>query len=252
MRIIYLILCKVYGLIITFYEKKFLFQKNLQSQYNINLKGYELIKNTIDLQIIENEKEIKVNKYNSKKIIKKESLNKFLNHLFLERKLADKITERTNYNYSIDFFTSYQNLHIPIQDANGDWYANKWHNDKPFSDNTLKIIIPLNDMSSGNFGGIQILSLNDSKKFQKEETNKFNFFEMKTSLDEFLIFFPKLCYHRAGNPSENLKRNQIMLQLNPSKYWSINSNIYQKQFYLEPKFPLFNYMFEKKNLLKKS
>ena len=37
-----------------------------------------------------------------------------------------------------------------------------------------------------------------------------------------------------------------MIQLNPAKNWSINSNIYEKQFNLEPKFPFFNYMLEKK------
>ena len=60
------------------------------------------------------------------------------------------------------------------------------------------------------------------------------------------FFFPKLCYHKAGNPLPNLKRDQIMIQLNPAKIWCINSKIYKKQFNIEPKFPLINYMLEKK------
>ena len=69
---------------------------------------------------------------------------------------------------------------------------------------------------------------------------------MKSLIDELLIFLPKLCYHKAGNPSLNLKRSQIMIQLNPAKKWSINQNIYKKQFNVEPKFPFFNYMLEKR------
>jgi hypothetical protein len=36
-----------------------------------------------------------------------------------------------------------------------------------------------------------------------------------------------------------------MLQLNPSKNWTYSRNLYEKQFKIEPKFPLLN-IFEKK------
>ncbi len=253
MKKYYLIICKIYGFLITLIEEKFLLQKDQDKIFNINKNGYEILNNNLNTNKIINEKNIIVNKYTSKNIVTENSLLDFLYYLFLEKKLADQITKRTNYKYSVDFFTSYQILHVPSSDEKGDWYANKWHNDKPFSNNTLKIIIPLNDMSSGNLGGIQILGKRESNNFllRKDKFDISNFFEMKSSVDELLIFLPKLCYHKAGNPSQNLKRNQIMMQLNPAKNWSINSTIYKKQFYIEPKFPFFNYMLEKKIYLDK-
>ncbi len=248
MKNFYQLMCKFYSYLITNFEKNFLLIKKQDESFYINKSGYEIIKNNIDIKKIVNEKEINVNKYTYKNIVSENSLYDFLSYLFIEKNLANEITKRTSYKYSIDFFTSYQILNIPDADKKGDWYANKWHNDKPFSENTLKIIIPLNDMSSGNYGGIQILDIDQSKNLnsQKNENNFSNFFEMKSSLDELLIFLPKLCYHKAGNPNINLKRSQIMIQLNPAKKWSINNNIYKKQFNVEPKFPFFNYMLEKK------
>ena len=37
-----------------------------------------------------------------------------------------------------------------------------------------------------------------------------------------------------------------MFQLNPSLGWKINKNIYFKQKKIEPKFPFFSYLFDKK------
>lgn len=254
MKNIYQVICGFYSYLTTLFEKFFLLLKKQEDIFYINEKGYEILKNSIDLEKIINEKEIKVNKYIDKIIVSENSLFNFLYYLFLEKNLANEITKRTGYKYSVDFFTNYRTLHVPDTDSKGDWYANKWHNDKPYSENTLKIIIPLNDMSSGNYGGIKILDIDQSKNLvlQKQNNNFSNFFEMKSSLEELLIFLPKLCYHKAGNPDLNLKRSQIMIQLNPAKKWSINKNIYKKQFNLEPKFPFFNYMLEKKIYLDKN
>ena len=251
MKNIYQIVCVLYSYLVTFFEKNFLLFKKQKGIFFINEKGYEILKSNIDVKKIINEKEIKVNKYTDKIIVSEKSLFNFLNYLFLEKKLANRITKRTGYKYSVDFFTNYRTLHVPNSDRNGDWYANKWHNDKPFSENTLKIIIPLNDMSSGNYGGIKILDIDQSKNLvlQKKNNSFSNFFEMKSTLEELVIFLPKLCYHKAGILNINLKRNQIMIQLNPAKKWSINNNIYKKQFNLEPKFPFFNYLVEKKIFL---
>ena len=249
MKILYQEICNFYCFLITSIEKLFLLLKDQDASFSINNIGYEILKTNFNIEKITNELEIRVNKYTSKKIVSKNSLFDFLKYIFLEKKLAYEITKRTNFQYSIDFFTSYQTSHIPESDKKGDWYANQWHNDKPFSKNTLKIIIPLNDMSNGDQGGIQILNFEQSKKISTQINNNknfINFFEMKSSLNELLIFLPNLCWHKAGNPSDGLKRSQIMLQLNPAKKWSINSNIYKKQFNVEPKFPFFNYILEKR------
>ena len=155
----------------------------------------------------------------------------------------------TGFKYSIDFFISYETFSIPKSDQNKEWYANKWHNDKPFSKNTLKFIIPFNQLKiSEQTGGIEILNINQSKNYIKYNTipNEEDIFTMKNFKDELLIFNPNICYHRAGNPKEGNSRQQIMLQLNPSVKWSVNSNIYDKQFKIEPKFPSINYLFDKK------
>jgi hypothetical protein len=249
MKNFYQLICKIYGILITIIEKNFLLIKKQDQSFNININGYEILNNeSMDVKKIINEKEININKYTFKRIVSENSLFVFLNDLFIEKNLANEITKRTNYKYSIDFFTNYQILHVPKADNDGDWYANQWHNDKPFSKNTLKIIIPLNDMSPGNYGGIQILNIDQSKNLNLKDKKDsfFNFFEMKSPMNELLIFLPKLCFHKAGNPSQNLSRNQIMIQLNPAKKWSINKNIYKKQFNIEPKFPFFSYMLEKK------
>lgn len=251
MNIFYKLICKIYSSVITFWENNVLKKTVITKSYDINLNGYELIHSKCNINIIKNEKEIIINKYTRKKIVNKKSLFEFIDHIFFELKLSKKITERTGFNYSIDFFTNYKTFSVSESDIKGDWYANKWHIDKPYSKNTLKVIIPLNDMTSGNYGGIQILDILQSKNINRIEKikNFNNFFEMKQNQDNLLIFFPQQCYHRAGNPSKNIERNQIMFQLNPSKKWSINKEIYKKQFNTEPKFPFFNYFFEKKYIL---
>ena len=54
-------------------------------------------------------------------------------------------------------------------------------------------------------------------------------------------FLPNLCYHKAGIPEVGQKRTQMMLQLNPSKKWRCSTNLYKKQYLLEPKFPILNF-----------
>ena len=43
----------------------------------------------------------------------------------------------------------------------------------------------------------------------------------------------------------------MMLQLNPSREWKVNENIFEKQKKIEPKFPFFSYFFDNKTKLKK-
>jgi hypothetical protein len=52
--------------------------------------------------------------------------------------------------------------------------------------------------------------------------------------------------HNAGVPEKGHVRQQIMLQLNPSRNWKINNNIFYKQKKREPKFPVFSYLFDGK------
>ena len=161
------------------------------------------------------------------------------------------MTKITNFNYSVDYITYYKNISILEKDAHLPWYANHWHLDQPFSENSLKLIFSLKKIDQVSQGGIQILDKNNSKIFNSLSDQQKDLLSYKMIADEFeiVIFNPNTCYHKAGTINGEYIREQIMIQLNPSKYWRLNSNIYKKQFKIEPKFPFFSYFFDKKTRL---
>ena len=186
----------------------------------------------------------------SKDIIKKKDILDLVNFYLINNDLKRIITKKTGFKYSIDYFISYTTYKIPDQELDKEIYANQWHTDKPFSKDTLKIIIPLNFQNYYN-GGIKIFNLSQIILIKKNNSLLLSekSFEMENKMGQVLLFYPNLCYHKAGNPEFEGGRKQIMLQLNPSNKWCLNQNIYQKQFKIEPKFPFFNYLLDKKNLI---
>ena len=66
-----------------------------------------------------------------------------------------------------------------------------------------------------------------------------------------VIFLCKLniCLHKAGIPQDGNKTNLIMIQLNPSRKWKLNANLYKRQFKKEPKFTNLTNKFAKRILL---
>ena len=155
----------------------------------------------------------------------------------------------TGFEYSIDFFIAYRTLPIKKKDLLKGWYANHWHKDLPFTENTLKILIPVSNLKTKKDGGMEIMDINDTKKFEKKSNLNLKTYTMIADKGEFFIFYPNKCYHKAGELGKNKFRDQIMIQLNPSKKWNINNNIYKKQFFMEPKFPFFSYFFDKRKYL---
>ena len=256
MKFFYYKICSLYNYFFSHYQNFFLKNKNNTKFKNeeLNKKGYELFyfKNHINTYY-KVKKNIKVSKYINKDIIFENSIREIVDYVFVKSKFAEKVSSITGFCYSIDFIVGYETFSIPTNDKKKDWYANKWHNDKPFTKNTLKFIIPLNKKNiSRQSGGIEILDVQQSKNYiniNKLPNKKFIFL-MKNLNNELLIFNPNICYHRAGNPSENESRKQIMFQLNPSKKWCINSKIFKRQFKIEPKFPSFNYLWDKRIRLK--
>tara|TARA_B110000008_G_C16816223_1_gene502788 strand:+ start:160 stop:909 length:750 start_codon:yes stop_codon:yes gene_type:complete len=246
MKIIYFYICVIYNKIFSFIENIFLLNKKISKSSTLLSEGYELHKlNKINF-ILNPEKEIKLNNYITKYILKKEDIYKNLVSFFNNNNLKKIITDKTGFEYSVDYIIYYTTFKIPDSQTNKDLYANKWHNDKPFTKNTLKIIIPLNETENYN-GGIEILNIQQTKKFKNffvQYPEKY--FTMKSKLNHILLFLPNLCLHKAGNPDIKEGRKQIMIQLNPSNKWCLNKKIYQKQFNIEPKFPIFNYMFDGK------
>lgn len=183
-------------------------------------------------------KTIKSNKYLNKLILTKDSIDALIQSLFLKNNLSNLITKETGFKYSIDFMTAYETFHVSDEDTEKGWYANHWHRDKPFSKNTLKIILPLEKITELH-GGIEIKNKLDPEQI----------FKMIADKNEFLIFYPNRCFHKAGNPGFNLSRKQIMFQLNPAFSWKINTNLYERQKFIEPKFPLVSYLLDKKKFL---
>ena len=255
MKFFYLKICILYNILSSFVQDRFLKKKIIEHKNENQLiqRGYKLYEFNNEIsnhyKVQEN---IKVSKYISKDIILENSIMKIIDLVFVKNKFAKIVSDITGFYYSIDFVVGYETFHIPQKDQSKDWYANKWHNDKPFSKNTLKFIIPLNNNFQGQSGGIEIMDIIQTKNYidKKIIPNQDNIFLMKNLNHELLIFNPNLCYHKAGNPDEGKSRKQIMFQLNPSKKWCINSKIFKKQFKIEPKFPSFNYIWDKRISLK--
>ena len=252
MRKFYILICNWYNFLFSIIENYLYFEGHkIKINSNILTRGFELIhlKNKVLTKNIESK--IKLNPYMCKDILSDEEIFDLINSLFVGQNLAHIITEKTGFNYSIDYMISYTTFHLPLDVSNKQVYANLWHNDKPFTKNALKIIIPLNH-TGRNGGGIEVLSIDLSKKLNMDRStiNIKNYFIMENNIDEILLFFPNLCHHRAGNPVPTVARHQIMFQLNPSKEWNVNLSIYKKQFKIEPKFPFICYLFDKKIKLK--
>lgn len=250
MKKIYLYICNIYNFFITKFDRFFLKNRLNQNSSQLNQLGYEIIQIKKNLNLNNPEKILKINPFMSKDILKKEDISNIINFYFIENNLIKIIYNKTGYAYSIDYLISYTTFKIPSLEIGKEIYANQWHLDKPFSKDTLKIIIPMNFHDYYN-GGLKIFNFHQTQKIKNNlsTTNIEKSFETKNKINEILLFHPNLCFHKAGNPKAPDGRKQIMLQLNPSVRWSINANLYKKQFKIEPKFPFFNYMFDKKKLI---
>lgn len=245
--IFYKFITFLYCKLISFYEKLFL-KKNIHSKDSLNIDGYQKFQcehNLIDQ--LELNETVKVNNYLEKLVLKELYIFSIIEKIFIENNLSNKISQITGYNYSIDFLTAYRTYSILEKERGGNFYANKWHIDKPFSSNNLKVIVPIKPISVEG-GGIKILSKENTKKINNlRDVN--DFYTMESNLNEILVFNPNQCYHKAGNPKNDQIREQIIIQLNPANNWNINLNIFQKQYHREPKFPIFSYFFDKRKII---
>ena len=137
MKTFYVLICRLYNYVFTKYEELFFRSSLKDNSFEINYLGYEKINYKNDLNIVTSQEEININQYIVKKIVPQNSILKIINYVLSENSLAKKITERTGFAYSVDFLICYETFHVPEYEKDRDWYANKWHNDKPFTKNTL-------------------------------------------------------------------------------------------------------------------
>ena len=244
-KLISFIYCKITSLL----EVIFIKIKN-KTDDDLNIKGYQLFK--FDENLISNIKfkeVLKINNYLEKLIISESNIDEIIRNIFVNKNFLHTLSNITGYNYSLDFLTAYRTYSIAELDKKKNLYANKWHVDKPFSSNCLKVIIPIKPILT-NGGGINIINKNDSKKFYSNYSSQnINIFTMSANLNEILVFNPNQCFHKATSPAGNSTREQIIIQLNPSKKWTLNCKIFYKQYHREPKFPVFSYFFDKRKII---
>ena len=228
---------KIYSIFSTYIENIIFREKNINSE--INKVGF--FKSRLSYDLFENlkiEKKLIRNQYFNVLILNNKSIENIINKLFLENKISNLISSKTGFNYKVSYLISYETLNIPQNLQNEEVYANKWHFDKPYSKNTIKLIIPLEKIEK-NSGAMQIMNIENSKKLNLN-TKIFPDHEVTGDTKDLFIFNPNLCAHKAGIPEERSTRRQIMLQLNPSRKWCYSKYLFQKQFKIEPKFPLKN------------
>jgi len=240
------VLLKIYNFISTNFEKAVLLNEKKKSSFLET--GFEFIKLNTDHNLQNHiEKKVSANQYFERLILKQNSIKEVLKLIFLKYQISNYITHITGYNFSINFVLAYSTAHIEKENQDKSIYANLWHRDKPYSQNTLKLIMPLNIIGN-NSGPMQIINKNLSSKYTDDTVNQFkdiNHIEVIGDTKTVFLFNPNICFHRAGIPNKGVIRSQLMLQLNPSKNWNYSSNLYEKQFKIEPKFPLLR-IFEKK------
>ena len=201
-----------------------------------NSSDLSISKKRFDFILNENYKSFYSNKYQKKIILSKESLNSVIELIF-DRQFCDFLSSQTGFKYTIDFFGAYQNFSIPEEEKDKPWYANHYHLDKPNSRNMLKIFIPMSNIGI-NDGPLELLGLNETKQFLMkridiESTEKFY---LMGGLGDIFLCKLNLCLHKATIPKYPATTNLIMIQLNPSSGWFVNSNLYKRQFKKEPKF----------------
>ncbi len=257
----YQITCHFYSLTTTLLED-FFFRVN-QPSLDIRNRGFlKFENNNCNFDEIKKTKKETINKYLTKRNLAENNIKQLVTELF-DIETRNLITSETGFYYSIDFIFVYDRSFIKYEDRNvrtlDQWYSYRWHFDKPNSNHMLKIIIPLN--IENNHGPLIAIDKNSSKQIrdiknidiQKLKKRSIMKFTGKGNL--IYCFNPNLCIHKDGIPEENLISTQIMLQLNPWKEWSINSNLIQRNPKLnkslkiyteEPKFPWIAYRSDKR------
>ena len=240
----YKFFCNFYSNLITFYENKFLKIKYTKSNLEKNGYSFYTKENEQVEKIIGNYYEIIEKKYQSLYLYNKKELEKIIKIVFSES-FRKYITDQTGFNYSIDFFTAYKNMNISGNDIELGWYGNNYHFDKPYSKNMLKVMVPTENLGNAE-GPLELLDKRNSNLLVNKKKYVNKKIRLTGKIGDKCLFLPNVCLHKALIPEEKKSANLLMFQLNPSKNWTYNSKIFDKQVYREPKFPFVSYFFDKR------
>ena len=248
-------LFSVYSFLATKYENFFLREHvKLNHDQDFHKYGFQIFPLNENLILpIDLDQKHSINPYLDKILLSKKQINEIINTIFVENRIANFLYELTGFRYNIDHITAYETKHIPEEDRHKKWYANHWHKDGPYSENNIKLVIPLNEIEKKS-GGMRIMSSKSSNNFYPSNDSHLEFepdfvFNSKP-LKNILIFSPHLCLHKAGNPSVGIIRRQLIFQLNPSSKWSSGNYLFKNQKFIEPKFPIIYNMINGKNSVK--
>jgi len=214
-----------------YYEDHFIAINNSigENIANLNFSNYihfekERIENSTDYQDIE--------------VISKVDIYKFIKNIFNED-LRAHIESIFGFRYSVDYFVVYVNKNIPHQ-LKGNIYANEWHVDKLFTKNCIKICVLMEDVDITK-GPMEYLTKDHTKEvLSKQNRTEINDCHKKLNTGrkgDVFIFPPNKMLHKAGVPEDGLTRRQMIVQLNPSKKWKVNSKLYEIQTLKEPNLP---------------
>ena len=249
----YKYICKIYQKIATIYEKVYLKKKSENTDFK--RLGYFIYKTKenykiSDIKILQTESRNCLNIFTLDEL----EIRNLIKKIF-DSKFRGYITKITGYEYSIDYFIYYERKHIPNEDRNVQTlkqaYSYRWHYDKPYSENMLKIIIPINILDCEE--ALSIIDKQKSKLVIKNNSliDEKEILYFTSDNGKIYGFNPNTCWHRDGIPNIGKTSLQIMFQLNPSSFWSINHNIFKRNTTInkkvgiwtsEPKFPLFSYL----------
>lgn len=244
---LYQIITKIYSKVTTLLENIFL--KKFNSNNSFDTSGIFYLKNNLkdlDLNQLKGVEEISLNKYSSMKVIKKELLYEILLNIF-DNQMRQSITNLTGFNYSIDYFKIYVNYHINEEDEITQ--KRDPHFDKPYSENMLKIFIPLDvDIESG---PLKVHKKSHKKMFIQ---NKIDFCKDDHLLvtgngSEIYGVNVNVCFHEETNPLKGKNCNVIMIQMSPANQWVYSLDLFEAQFRSEKKFTSLSSLFGKRKLL---
>ena len=226
-KIIYRFICKIYNFLVTNYENKF-YRKKKKATIKFKRGFFSKDIKPFDFKDFQKNQKLKVNKYLYIHLLNDKQIEDLIIYIFSEE-FREYITNITGFNYSVDYMIMYDRKFIEHKNREvstlDQWYSYKWHLDKPNSNNTLKIIYPLNITLEN--GPLTMIDSSTTKKIKNPDLLAMDKEGYKFTGDSSKIygFFPARCIHKDGIPNEGLIATQIMFQLNPNLKWSINDNL---------------------------
>ncbi len=229
-KIIYRLVCKVYNLLVTFYENIF-YRKLTKRSATFNKGFFSKDIKPYDFKDFQSTEKQMVNKYLYIYLLNDKQIKNILYYIFNEQ-FREYITNITGFDYSIDYLIMYDRKYIEPENRERNtleqWYSYKWHLDKPNSNNTLKIIYPLNITLE--HGPLTVIDSKNTKSIKNPDLLAMDSagFKFTGELDKIHGFFPARCIHKDGIPNYGETATQIMFQLNPNSRWSLNNNIHKR------------------------